>query len=49
MENYITRKIAAPEKGQNIKHLTTNSKAESHKHIKPPTKQIYHEPTVISL
>ena len=25
-------------KGQDIKHLTTKSKAESHKHIKPPTK-----------
>lgn len=33
-----TRKIPAPKKGQDIKHLTTKSKAESHKHIKPPTK-----------
>jgi hypothetical protein len=33
-----TRKIPAPKKGQDIKHLTTKSKAESHKHIKSPTK-----------
>jgi hypothetical protein len=33
-----TRKIFAPKKGHNIKHLTTKSKAESHEHIKPPTK-----------
>jgi hypothetical protein len=32
-----TRKIPAPKKGQNIKHFTTKSKTESHKHIKPPT------------
>jgi hypothetical protein len=25
-------------KGHNIKNLTTKSKAEDHKHIKPPTK-----------
>jgi hypothetical protein len=37
-ENSNTRKIPAPKKGQNIKHLTTKSKAESHKHIKLPTK-----------
>jgi hypothetical protein len=32
------RKITAPKKGQDIKHLTIKSKAESHKHIKLPTK-----------
>jgi hypothetical protein len=37
-ENSNTRKILAPKKEQNIKHLTTKSKAKSHKHIKPPTK-----------
>ena len=37
-ENSNTRKIPAPKKGQDINHLTTKSKAESHKHIKPPTK-----------
>ena len=37
-ENSNTRKVPAPKKGQDIKHLTTKSKAESHKHIKPPTK-----------
>jgi hypothetical protein len=34
-ENYNTRKIPAPKKG----YLTTKSKAESHKHIKPRTKK----------
>jgi hypothetical protein len=33
-----TRKIPAPKKGQDIKHLTTTSETESHKHIKPPIK-----------
>jgi hypothetical protein len=33
-----TKKMPAPNKGQVTKHLKTNSKAESHKHIKPPTK-----------
>jgi hypothetical protein len=33
-----TWKIPATNKGQDIKHLMTKSKAESHKHIKPPTK-----------
>jgi hypothetical protein len=37
-ENSNTWKIPAPKKGQDIKHLTTKSKAESHKHIKPPIK-----------
>jgi hypothetical protein len=37
-ENFKTRKIPASKKEQDIKHLTTKSKAESHKHIKPPTK-----------
>jgi hypothetical protein len=37
-ENSNTKKILAPKKGQDIKHLTTKSKAESHKHIKTPTK-----------
>jgi hypothetical protein len=37
-ENSNTKKIPAPKKGQDIKHLTRKSKAESHKHIKPPTK-----------
>jgi hypothetical protein len=32
------RKIPAPQKGQNIKHFTTKSRTESHRHIKPPTK-----------
>jgi hypothetical protein len=36
-ENSNTRKIPAPKKRQDIKYLTTKSKAESHKHIKPPT------------
>jgi hypothetical protein len=36
-ENSNTRKIPAPKKGQDIKHLTTESKAGIHKHIKPPT------------
>jgi hypothetical protein len=47
-ENSNARKIPAPKKGQDIKHLTTKSKAENHKHIKPPTKQKYQEPKVIS-
>jgi hypothetical protein len=34
-ENSNIMKISAPKKRQDIKHLTTNSKAESHKHIKP--------------
>jgi hypothetical protein len=38
MEKSNIRKIPAPKNGQDIKHLTTKSKAESHKHIKPPTK-----------
>jgi hypothetical protein len=38
-ENSMTRKIPAPMKVQDIKYLTTKSKVESHKHIKPPTKQ----------
>jgi hypothetical protein len=37
-ENSNTRKVSAPKKGQAIKHLTSKLKAESHKHIKPPTK-----------
>jgi hypothetical protein len=37
-ENFNTRKVPASKKGQDIKHLITQSKAESHKHIKPPTK-----------
>jgi hypothetical protein len=37
-ENSNTRRIPAPKKGQDIRHLTTNSKAVSHKHIKLPTK-----------
>jgi hypothetical protein len=37
-ENSNTRKIPAPKKGKNIKHLTTNLKAESHKHVKLSTK-----------
>jgi hypothetical protein len=48
-ENSNTRKIPTTKKGQDIKHLTTKSKAESHKHIKVPQKQTYQEPTVISL
>ena len=32
------RKTPTPKKGQVTKHLTTKSKAENHKHIKPPTK-----------
>jgi hypothetical protein len=38
MENSNIRKVPSPKKGKDIKHLTTQSKAESHKHIKPPTK-----------
>ena len=38
MENSNTRKIPAPKKGKDIKHLTTKSTTESHKHLKPPTK-----------
>jgi hypothetical protein len=38
-ENSNTRKTSAPNKGQNIKHLTIKQKGESHKHIKPPTKK----------
>jgi hypothetical protein len=37
-ENSNTRKVPAPKKGQDIKHLMPNPKAESHKHIKLPTK-----------
>jgi hypothetical protein len=37
-ENSNTRNISAPKKRQDIKHLITKSKAESHKHIKPPIK-----------
>jgi hypothetical protein len=37
-ENSNTRKVPAPKKEQNIKHVTTKPKAESYKHIKPPTK-----------
>ena len=37
-ENSNTRKVPAPKKGQDIKHLTTKPKGENHKHIKPPTK-----------
>ena len=37
-ENSNTRKIPAPMKGQDTKHLTTKSKAENHKHIKPHPK-----------
>ena len=37
-ENSNTRKIRTPKKKENINHLTTKSKTESHKHIKPPTK-----------
>jgi hypothetical protein len=37
-ENSNKRRTPAPKKGQYIKHLTTKSKAKSHKHIKPPTK-----------
>ena len=37
-ENSNKRKIPVPKKGEDIKHLTTKSKAKSHKHIKPPTK-----------
>jgi hypothetical protein len=37
-ENSNTRKIHIPKKGQDIKHLTTKSKAETHKHVAPPTK-----------
>ena len=48
-ENSNTRKIPAPKKGQDIKNFTTKLKAESHKHIKPPTITTYQEPTVISL
>jgi hypothetical protein len=36
-ENFNTRKASAPKKEQDIKHLTTKPKAESHKHIKPLT------------
>jgi hypothetical protein len=35
---YLFIFLSAPKKGQDIKHLKTKSKAESHKHIKPPTK-----------
>jgi hypothetical protein len=38
-ENSNTRKVPTPKKGQDNKHLTTNSKAESHKHIVPGNKQ----------
>jgi hypothetical protein len=37
-ENSNTRKVPASKKRQDIKHLTTKSKAESHKHIKQPSK-----------
>jgi hypothetical protein len=37
-ENSNTRKRPASKKGQDITHLIKKSKAESHKHIKPPTK-----------
>jgi hypothetical protein len=37
-ESSNTRKIPAPKKGQDIKQLTTKSKAESYKRIKPSTK-----------
>jgi hypothetical protein len=37
-ENSNTRKIPAPKKEQDINHLITKSKLESHKHIKPLTK-----------
>lgn len=32
------RKVPAPKKEQDIKHLITKPKGENHKHIKPPTK-----------
>ena len=32
-----TRKIPAPKKGQDIKHLTTKSKSESHTQMNTPT------------
>ena len=37
-ENSNTRTVPALKKGKDIKYLTTKPKAESHKHIKPPTK-----------
>ena len=37
-ENSNTRKVPASKKGQDIKHLTTEPKAENDKHIKPPIK-----------
>jgi hypothetical protein len=36
-ENSNTRKVHAPKKGLDIKNVTIKPKAESHKHIKPPT------------
>ena len=38
-ENSNTRKVPAPKKGQDIKHLTTKPEGENHEYIKPPTKQ----------
>jgi hypothetical protein len=48
-ENSNTRKTPAPKKGQDIKHLTTKSKAENHKHIRPPIKANMSGSTVIYL
>jgi hypothetical protein len=47
-ENSNKRNILAPRKGQDIKHLTSKSKAESHNHINTPTKTNI-SGTVISL
>ena len=47
-ENSNTKKVPVLKKEEAIKHLTTKSKAESHKHINPPTKTNI-SGTVISL
>ena len=48
-ENSNTRKILAPKKGHDIKHLTTKSKSETYKTYSYLQKQTYQKTTVISL
>jgi hypothetical protein len=48
-ENSNTREVPTPKKRQDVNHLTTKPKGESHKHIKPPTKTNIMEPTAICL
>jgi hypothetical protein len=52
-ENYNTRKIPAPKKGQDIKHLTTKSKAHKttykNKHVRNQQSSLFNIPLLQTL